>query len=281
MTETTFYHLHLVSDSTGETVSAVARSAMAQFEKVDVDEHVWSLMRTKGQVDRALEGIRENPGFVMYTIADKALRKKLKVGCAELGVPCISVISRTINELSNYLGVKSSTQHPGKQHDLDEDYFERVEAINYSLTHDDGQSTWDLDEAEIIVVGVSRTSKSPTSMYLAYRGFRTANVPYVKGVPLPENLTKIKKPFIVALTISPDRLVQIRRNRLLSLHEEHETDYVDMDEVKKELLEARRFFTQHGWPTIDVTRRSVEETAANIISLYHDKKRHEEEGVAK
>ncbi len=277
MTDTKFFHLHLVSDSTGETVSAVARSAMAQFEGVEVDEHVWSLMRTKGQVERALDGIREHPGFVMYTIADKALRKILKAGCDELKVPCISVISRTINDLSSYLGVKTSAHYPGKQHDLDDDYFERVEAINYSLTHDDGQSTWDLDEAEIIVVGVSRTSKSPTSMYLAYRGFRTANVPYVKGVPLPENLTKLKKPFIVALTISPDRLVQIRRNRLLSLHEEHETDYVDMEEVKKELVEARRFFNQNAWPIIDVTRRSVEETAANIISLFHDRKRMKEE----
>jgi regulator of PEP synthase PpsR (kinase-PPPase family) len=277
MTDIKTFHLHLVSDSTGETVSSVARSAMAQFEGVDADEHVWSLVRTRGQVDRAIDGIRENPGFVMYTIADKALRKILKNGCAELNVPCISVISRTINDLSNYLGIKTSAQYPGKQHDLDEDYFERIEAINYSLTHDDGQSAWDLDEAEIIVVGVSRTSKSPTSMYLAYRGFKTANVPYVKGVPLPDNLTKVRDPMIVALTISPDRLVQIRRNRLLSLHEEQETDYVDMEEVKKELIEAKRFFTLHGWPIIDVTRRSVEETAATIISQYYERKRKKEE----
>lgn len=271
------FHLHLVSDSTGETVSAVSRSAMAQFENIEAEEHVWSLVRTKGQVERVLDGIRNHPGFVMYTVADKALRKQLKAGCREMNIPCISVISRTIADLSSFLGVKTTAHHPGKQHDLDEDYFERMEAINYSLTHDDGQSTWDLDEAEIIIVGVSRTSKSPTSMYLAYRGFRTANVPYVKGVPLPENLTKIDGPMIIGLTVSPDRLVQIRKNRLLSLNEQEETDYVDIDEVKKEIAEAKRFYLKHQWPIIDVTRRSVEETAANIILHFHERKRKKEE----
>ena len=260
--------LHLVSDSTGETVGSVARAAMVQFEGVEVEERSWSLIRTKGQIDKVIESIRENSGFVMYTISDKKLRSYLKKSCKEMKIPCVSVLSKVIGELSRFLDIKATIGQPGMQHELDEDYFSRVEAINFALNHDDGQSAWNLEEADIVLIGASRTSKSPTSMYLAYRGYRTANVPYVSGVPLPEIVENLKKPLVVGLTISPEVLVQIRKNRLLSIHEDSNTDYTDIQKVKKELVEVKRFFAKNGWPVIDVTRRSVEETTATIIQYY-------------
>ena len=265
------FHLHLISDSTGETVCSVARAAIVQFEGLDAEEHVWSLVRTKTQMEKVIAGINEYPGVVMYTIVGKELRDLLQEGCAKLSVPCIPVLSRVIADLSAYLNVKISTQ-PGRQYELDEDYFSRVEAINFTLAHDDGQSTWDINEAEIILLGVSRTSKSPTCVYLAYRGYRAANIPFVSTSTLPETLFNVTKPLVVGLTISTDRLIQIRKNRLLALQEEKETDYVDQDAVKNEIAEARRLFTKYHWPVIDVTRRSVEETAAQIIQLYQEKK---------
>lgn len=264
----TVFHLHLVSDSTGETVNAVARSALAQFDNIEVEEHNWSLIRTPGQVDKALSGISKNPGFVMYTLVDNKIRKQLKKGCEKINVPCTSVLTRVISDLSGFLGVKASDSIAGRQHELDDNYFSRVEALNYSLTHDDGQSVWDLDEADIIIVGASRTSKSPTSMYLAHRGYRTANVPYVPGVVLPETLFNIKDVLIVGLTITPESLIQIRKNRLLSLNEDEETMYTDKETIRDELLQAKRLFAKNGWPSIDVTRRSIEETAATIIQYY-------------
>lgn len=264
-------HIHLVSDSTGETVSSVARAALAQFDGIEVEEHPWSLVRTRKQVDKVLLSVSEIKGFVLYTIADEALRHYLKEGCEQLNIPCVSVLSRVISDLSGFLGMKS-TNVPGKQHALDEEYFSRVEAVNFSITHDDGQSTWDLEEADIVLVGASRTSKSPTSMYLAHRGYRTANVPYVKGVPLPGNIEKLKTPLVVGLTISPDVLVQIRRNRLLSINEAKATNYTDMEEVEAELVEAKRYFAKNRWPVVDVTRRSIEETTATIIQYYQKRK---------
>ncbi len=266
------FHLHLVSDSTGETVSSVFRAVITQFDGVEVEEHNWSLVRTKGQVDKVLEGIRKDKGFVMYTMADKSLRKYLKQGCNDMNIPCVSVLSRIISDLSGFFGTKTTSHQPGKQHELDEDYFSRVEAINFALSHDDGQSVWDLEEADIVLIGASRTSKSPTSMYLAYRGYRAANVPYVKDIPLPSVIENLKAPLIVGLTISPDVLVQIRRNRLLTINENNATDYTDIEVVKEELVEARRLYTKNNWPTIDVSRRSVEETTATIIQYFEKHK---------
>lgn len=271
------FHLHLVSDSTGETVSSVARAAITQFEGVEVEEHSWSLIRTKGQVDKALEGIRRKPGFVMYTMSDKALRGYFKDGCAKINVQCTSVLSKVIYDLSGFLHMKANPIQPGKQHEMDEEYFSRVEAINFALTHDDGQSVWDLEEAEILLIGVSRTSKSPTSMYLAFRGYRAANIPYVPGVPLPDIVFRLKKPLIIGLTISAEVLIQIRRNRMISINNTDESSYTDLEIIREELLETRRIFTKNNWPVIDVTRRSVEETSANIIQ-YFQKKRDRESG---
>lgn len=265
------FHLHLVSDSTGETVSSVARAALVQFENVIPEEHFWSLVRTRGQMEKVLSGIAANPGMVLYTVVDKQLRHMLKEQCARLGIPCVPVIARVIQELTSYLEVETTNLRPGQQHTLTQEYFDRVDAINYALAHDDGQSHWDLQEADIVLVGVSRTSKSPTCMYLAYKGYKAANIPYVMGCPLPDSLATLKAPLIVGLVIDPERLQQIRRTRLQSLKQEDMTNYVDIEQVKLEVQEAKRFFVQQRWPMIDVTRRSVEETAAQIVQIYQNR----------
>lgn len=264
------FHLHLVSDSTGETVSSVARAAVVQFDEVTAHEHIWSLVRTRGQLDKVLSGIETHPGIVMYTLVDKTLRDILKAECLKRSLPCIPVLAPVLAELTTYLGIESSSL-PGRQHELDDKYFSRVEAINYTLAHDDGQATWDLNDADIILIGVSRTSKSPTCVYLANRGFKTANIPFVKTELLPPDLELLKKPLIVGLTIGTDRLIQIRKTRLQSLKQEEDTNYVDLEKVEEEIRESRRLFTKHKWPVIDVTRRSVEETAANIMQYFHDR----------
>ena len=261
------FHLHLVSDSTGETVSSVSRAALAQFDAVEPEEHIWSLVRTKSQMDRVLAGVHANPGIVLYTIVDKKLRDLLKAECLKIGVPCVPVIARVVTEMATYLQIESSNL-PGRQHELNESYFSRVEAINYALAHDDGQAHWDLEEADIVLVGVSRTSKSPTCVYLAYRGYKAANIPFVAGCPLPPELETLTRPLIVGLTIDVERLLQIRKTRLQSLKQEEHTNYIDLEQVQQETQEAKRFFTQRRWPQIDVTRRSVEETAAQIMQLH-------------
>lgn len=273
------FHLHMVSDSTGETVSSVARAALAQFDLIEPTEHLWTLIRSPNQMERVLGAIREHPGIVLYTVVDHQLSQMLESCCRDLHIPCIPVLYPVLAEMASYLGIQVTPQ-TGRQHVLDSDYFKRVDSINFSLSHDDGQMTRDLEEADIILVGVSRTSKSPTSMYLAFRGYKAANVPFVKGVPLPDSLGHLKKPFVVGLTISVDRLLDIRRNRLISLHQEAEGDYVDFEYVKEEIAESRRIYSKYGWPVIDVTRKSVEETAATIINLYHDFLERRREGTA-
>lgn len=262
------FHLHLISDSTGETVSSVARATLAQFDHVEHEEHVWSLVRSKTQLEKVIEAIDENPGAVMFTLVEPELRDLLKAECLKRKLPCIGILLPVMTELKSYFGVEEH-RNPGKQHELNEDYFSRVEAINFALAHDDGQATWELEEADIVLVGVSRTSKSPTCVYLAYRGFKAANIPFVLDCPLPENLEHLKKPLIVGLSIGPERLEQIRKTRLQSLKQE-DTNYVDLDVIEKEITESRKLFSRMKWPVIDVTRRSVEETAATIIQ-YHQK----------
>lgn len=263
------FNLHLVSDSTGETVGSVARAAIAHFDDLEAEEFSWTLVRTKTQMERIVEAIKENPGPVMYTLVDNHLRDMLKMECARRGLPCIAVLSTVVSELSTYLGVETHAS-PGKQHELNEDYFTRVDAISYALAHDDGQAHWELEEADIVLIGPSRTSKSPTCVYLAYKGMKAANIPYVLGCPLPQSIDTLKKPLIVGLTISPDRLQQIRKTRLQSLKQENDTNYVDMENLQEEVAEARKLYNKYKWPVIDVTKRSVEETAATIMQ-YHRK----------
>ncbi len=258
------FHLHLVSDSTGETVSSVSRAALAQFDDVIPHEHIWSLVRTKGQLEKMLAGLDEYPGVVMYTLVNEDLRTMIRTECQRRQLPCIPVLGPVIREFSAFLNEEAQSR-PGSQHELSADYFERVEAINFALAHDDGQMHWELNRADIVLVGVSRTSKSPTCVYLANRGYKAANVPYVTGCQLPENLFSLSEPLIVGLTIGLDRLLQIRRTRLKSLNQEDNTNYIDSEEVESEIETSRKLYRQQGWPVIDVTRRSVEETAAQII----------------
>ncbi|HYD31824.1 MAG TPA: pyruvate, water dikinase regulatory protein [Azospirillaceae bacterium] len=266
MNDSRHFHLHLVSDATGETINSVARACVIQFDPIKPIEHFWNLVRTQRQLDMVLEGIKDNPGIVMFTLVEENLRRRLQEFCREVHVPCIPVLDPLINALAAHLGVESQRQ-PGRQHALDAEYFGRMDAMEFALAHDDGQSTWDLHDADVVLVGVSRTSKTPTCMYLANRGIKAANVPFVPGVSLPPELGQITRPLIVGLTKDPDRLVQIRRNRLKLLNQGESTTYVDPETVRAEVTEARRLFSAQGWSVIDVTRRSIEETAAEILML--------------
>lgn len=267
-------HVHLISDSTGETVHSLAKACFVQFEDTHVQEHSWPLIRTVAQVEKILEGVGQSPGPVIYTLVNKEVRQSLEDGCRELGVPTISVMDPIIAAFSNYLGLESRDL-PGRQHILDDEYFQRIEAMQFALNHDDGQGLWNLGASDIILTGVSRTSKSPTCLYLANRGLKAANVPIVPGVPLPEELLVFKNrpedPLVIGLTKDPARLVQVRRNRLRMISEDRDTDYVDLETVRSEVNSARRVFLDQGWPIIDVTRRSIEETAASILQVHESR----------
>lgn len=258
------FHLHLVSDSTGETVSSVSRAALAQFDGVHAEEHIWSLVRTKGQLEKVIAGLDANPGVVMFTLVDGNMREELRQACGQRKLPCIPILGHVVRELSNYLN-EEATGTSGAQYELSEDYFQRIDAINFALAHDDGQATWELEQADIVICGVSRTSKSPTCVYLAYRGYKAANVPFVPNCPLPDNLLGLKQPLIVGLTIAGDRLLDIRRTRLTAMNQEANTDYVNEEKVTEEIESSKKMYRAQGWPVIDVTRRSVEETATLMI----------------
>ena len=265
----TYFHVHLVSDSTGETLNAMAKAVCARFEAVLPIEHIYALVRSQRQLDRVLKEIEGAPGVVLHTIVDKELRAGLEQGCRDLAMPCIAALDPLVSSLSRYLGATLTTRI-GVQHTLDSDYFQRIDALDYAMAHDDGQQTPNLETADVVLVGVSRTSKTPTCIYLALRGIRAANVPLVPGADPPAKLFNLTRPIIVGLTVSPDRLVSIRRNRLLNLNEKRESTYVENDAVRDEIIKARRLFEKHRWPVIDVTRRSIEETAAAVVNLLND-----------
>lgn len=264
--KTNSFHLHLVSDATGETINSVARACLAQFEGVEPVEHNWSLIRTGRQMAKVLQGIKEHPGLVLFTLVNEELRIALQDGCRRLQVSCIPVLDPVIGALGSFLG-RQSRGLPGRQHELDAEYFGRIDAMSFALAHDDGQSSWDYNEADVILVGVSRTSKTPTCIYLANRGIKAANVPIVPDCPVPPELLAAKRPLVVGLTKDPNQLIQVRRHRLRLLSQAEETDYVDPELVRKEVLQARRLCGQQGWPIIDVSRRSIEETAATIMQM--------------
>jgi [pyruvate, water dikinase]-phosphate phosphotransferase / [pyruvate, water dikinase] kinase len=265
-------HLHLLSDSTGETLETVAKSALARFDDVEVVKHFWPMVRTTGHLDRTLLDIAKNPGLVLFTMVNGAVRSHLEDRCNLLGFPCVSAIDSVIDALSALLGQVSNVARPGRQHVLDDAYFARVEAIQFTIAHDDGIASDNWEAADIVLAGVSRSSKTPTSIYLANRGYKTANIPIVVETPPPQCLFSLKNPLVVGLFTSPERLVQIRRNRLLSLNQAPDTDYVDQDAVARESVYARRMFADNDWPVIDMTRRSIEEAAAAIINLYNERK---------
>lgn len=260
------FQLHLVSDSTGETVTLLARACLVQFDGIQVKEHLWPMVRTVDQVKEVAERIRERPGFVMCTLVNSEVRIALEEACRHMHMPCVPVLDPVVGALGAYLNAKSHAR-PGRQHVMDAEYFQRIEAMHFALSHDDGQVHNGLSEADVVLVGVSRTSKTPTCVYLANRGIKAANIPIVPGCPLPEELFTTEIPLIVGLTNDPKRLLEIRRQRLKFLEQDADTDYVDEDVVKAEVNNARRLFTSNGWPVINVSRRSIEETAATIMQL--------------
>lgn len=265
------FHLHLVSDATGETLSSVARACLVQFDQVEPVQHLWWLVRSQGQVARVVQGIEAEPGVVLATLMEGAVRSLLEEACRQLRVPFIPVLDPVMAALSGYLNVDFGAQ-PGRQHVLDADYFARIDAMHYTLAHDDGQLLTGLEDADVVLTGVSRTSKTPTCMYLANRGIKAANVPLIPGMPPPPELMTLKGPLIVGLTKEPKSLADIRRSRLKFLQQNDETDYADEDRVKTEVAEARRLFARQGWPVIDVTRRSIEEASATILQLLTQKR---------
>src|SRR5688572_25695558 len=268
-----YFHLHLISDATGETLITVARAATAQYAKVLPVEHIYPLIRNQKQLDRVLAEIEESPGIVLYTLLEDDLVSRLEEKCRELSLPCMSILGPVLQLLQSYLG-SESTHRVGAQHTLNAEYFKRIDALNYTMLHDDGQHVDDLEHADVVLIGVSRTSKTPTSIYLANRGVKTANIPLVPGVPAPPNLETLAQPLVVGLTATPERIVQIRQNRLLGLRAEHEADqYNDKQAVAGEIAAARKLCARHNWPIIDVTRRSIEETAAEVMALLAERRR--------
>jgi regulator of PEP synthase PpsR (kinase-PPPase family) len=269
-----YFHLHLISDSTGETLITVARAAAAQYAKIMPVEHVHPLVRTQKQLDRVLAEIEEMPGIVLYTLLQENLAAKLEEKCRQLGLPCLSILGPVLHMFQSYLGAES-THKVGAQHTLNAEYFRRIDALNYTMMHDDGQQADDLEDADVLLIGVSRTSKTPTSIYLANRGVKAANIPLVPEVPLPPGIETLKRPLVVGLYATPERIVQIRQNRLLGLKAHRDDDkYIDQQAVAEEVSASRRLCARHNWPLIDVTRRSIEETAAAVLALLTERRRH-------
>jgi len=264
------FHVHLVSDSTGETVILVARASLVQFEQIDPQEHHWTMIRSPNQVEEVVIGISENPGFVIFTLVNIENRKILEEGCRRLQLPCVPVLDPVVAGLGTYLGAEIHAR-PGGQHVLDDDYFNRIEAMQFALSHDDGQSTWDINDADVVLLGVSRTTKTPTSFYLANRGIKTANIPIVPGCPIPKEIFLAKHPLIVGLTQDPKRLVEIRHQRLRMIEQDENTDYVDLEMVTKEINDARRLFSKHDWAMLNISRKSIEETAATVLKMYNER----------
>lgn len=262
-----YFHLHLISDSTGETLIAAGRAVSAQFQDAQVLEHVYPLIRSAKQLGAVLDAIDGAPGIVLYTVVDQALSQDIEERCRKMGVPSVSVLEPIMNVFQSYLGAPSR-RRVGAQHVMDAEYFRRIDALNYTMDHDDGQVITDYEEADVVIVGVSRTSKTPTSIYLANRGVRTANVPIVHGSTLPDILTSARRPLVVGLVASIDRIAQVRQNRVLgTTHGFHVETYTDRSTIAEELKFARMLCTRHDWPLIDVTRKSIEETAAAILAL--------------
>ncbi len=262
----TYFNVHLVSDSTGETLAGVMRATCAQFDNILPVEHSYFLVRSVRQLERVLKEIEAAPGVVMFTLSNLDHRTLLESRCAELGMPCVAVLDPVLDVTSRYLG-QELNHKVGASRKLNAEYFKRIDALDFAMYHDDGQQVVELRDADVILVGVSRTSKTPTSVYLAHRGVKAANVPFVPNVPLPPELFEANHPLVVGLTISADRLVHVRRNRLAAMKETRAGSYTDEDEVRREVMDAQKLFEKEAWPTIDVSRRSIEETAAAVLNL--------------
>jgi [pyruvate, water dikinase]-phosphate phosphotransferase / [pyruvate, water dikinase] kinase len=265
-----YFHLHLISDSTGETLTTIAKAASVQYAQVRPIEHVHPLIRTKKQLTRVLTEIEQAPGIVLYTVVNQELVEEIEARCRLLKVPALHVLKPIMTVFESYLGAPQTPIVAG-QHVVDADYFRRIEALNFSMAHDDGKLPADLNQADIIILGISRTSKTPTSIYLAQRGYKTANVPLVPGVQPPQVLFSSHSAMIVGLIASVDRIMDIRRNRVSMLSKHDIEGYTDRHQITSELNSSKALFVRNNWHMIDVTRRSVEETAAQIIKLLHDR----------
>jgi [pyruvate, water dikinase]-phosphate phosphotransferase / [pyruvate, water dikinase] kinase len=264
------FHLHLVSDSTGETLEAITKACLAQFEGVEPVKHFWPMVRSERQVDRLVVDIAKRPGLVLYTLVNQRLRDHLQARLQPLSIPAVSVLDPLLQAFGHFIGEQVQGL-PGRQHVMDDAYFQRIDAVHFTMAHDDGLLLEDLALADIILVGVSRTSKTPTAIYLANRGYKTANIPLVPNLAPPQELLALKNAFIVGLTTHPDRLLQVRQSRMKTLHDREDDAYIDPECVEEEIISARRLFHQKAWPVIDVSRRSIEETAAAVLNLYNQR----------
>ena len=265
-----YFHVHLISDSTGETLGTIAKAVAVQYPGVRAIEHFYPLVRSPRQMERVLNEIDAAPGIVLYTLVNDDLRELLDQKCATLKIPCVHVLDSILQVYDSYLGTKKAPT-VGAQHILDDAYYERIEALNFVMSHDDGCLPDNLDDADIIILGISRTSKTPTSIYLANRGYKTSNLPIIPGIPLPEQFDVPTRAFIVGLYASAGRISKIRRNRVLTMGERDLGDYVDRSMITEELHYAQKIYSELGCPTIDVSRRSIEETSASIVRLYQDR----------
>ncbi len=263
------YQIFLISDSTGETLERIFLSLKAQFKNIDYKVNSYSFTRTENQISKILEiADKEENSVILYTIVDNNLAKSLTNSCNKKKIPCFGVLGSLILNFSKLFNQKASHE-PSGQHVLNEEYYDRIEAIQYTMNHDDGNLITDIEKSDIILLGVSRTSKTPTSIYLANKGYKTANIPLINHNSIPKNLKKNPQNFcIIGLTTEAERLVEIRKNRINSLKDTNSQDYTNLDKIKKEVEDAKNTFRKYKWPTIDVTRKSVEETAASIIKIY-------------
>ncbi len=270
MKNTAEFHIHLVSDATGETLINIARAAAAQYDSAHAIEHIHPMIRSRSDLDRVAAEIASAPGIVLYTLIEPEHARILETQCQDLSIPFLSVLDPILSLFESYLGTQSQNR-VGAQHTMDTEYFRRIDALNYTMLHDDGQMPQDLNLADIVITGISRTSKTPTSIYLANRGYKTANMPLVPDLPVPDELLELKSTFIIGLIASPDRIVQIRQHRLLSMNADGvNSAYINKQAIAEEIAFTRRLCAKKGWPIIDVTRRSIEETAAAILTIYQD-----------
>ena len=263
------YQIYLISDSTGETLDRIFLALKAQFLNIDYKVHSYSFTRTENQILKILEDAEKNTNsIILYTIVDNNLAKYLANVSENKKIPCFGVLGNLILNFSKILNQKA-THEPSGQHILNEEYYDRIEAIQFTMNHDDGNLISEIDKSDIILVGVSRTSKTPTSIYLANKGFKTSNIPLVNENSLPEQLKKDPQmTCVVGLSTEPERLVDLRKNRMNSLKETENRKYTNLENIKKEVLDAKKTFQKYKWPLIDVTRKSVEETAASIIKIH-------------
>ena len=263
------YQIYLISDSTGETLDRIFLALKAQFVNIEYKVHSYSFTRTENQILKILEEAKKkNNSIILYTIVDNSLAKYLANKSDEKKIPCFGILGNLILSFSKLLNQKASHQ-PSGQHALNDEYYKRIEAIQFTMNHDDGNLVNEVEKSDIILLGVSRTSKTPTSIYLANKGFKTSNIPLVNEKSIPEKLKKTPNiNCVVGLTAEPERLVDIRKNRLTSLKEIENTKYIDIEIIRNEIEEAKKTFKKYKWPMIDVTRKSVEETAASIIKIY-------------